>query len=68
MKTFIFLFFIGLYKNNIISKTKLLFELGDNYNSIHKKIHEYNTTKKPLEIGDAALIPLKDIPKHPLIW
>jgi len=68
MKFSLFLLFIGAYKNNIISKTKLYFELGNNYNSIPKKIHQYNTTKKSLEIGDAAMIPLKDIPKQSLIW
>tara|TARA_B110000305_G_C19292745_1_gene565031 strand:- start:850 stop:1056 length:207 start_codon:yes stop_codon:yes gene_type:complete len=68
MKFSLFLFFIGAYKNNIISKTKLYFELGNNYNIISTKIDQYNSTKKSLENGDAAMIPLKDVPKHSLIW
>jgi hypothetical protein len=70
MKFSLLLFFITTYRNNIISRNKLYFEVGNNNNNnnITKNINKCNSTIKSIEYGDAALIPLKDLPKHPLLW
>jgi len=64
MNCFIVIFIMNYYK--IKTQTKLHFELGDNYNIPRKNITFLE--KVPNKIEDAALIPLKDIPKHKLIW
>ena len=68
MKFSLFLLFMGAYRNNIISKTKLYFELGNNDDIILKNNKTNIIIKNKPKNSDAALLPLKDQPKHPLLW
>ena len=69
MKIFSLLFYIPIFNINRM-KTNLKFELGNNYDlTILKNKNETilnNKTKTGFQ--DAALLPSKDIPKHPLLW
>ena len=68
MKIFSLLFYVPFLNVNRM-KTNLKFELGNNYNIPTKNNNKTilcNNTKD--KYNDAALIPSKDIPKHPLLW
>jgi|TARA_Y100000992_G_C21246091_1_gene483363 hypothetical protein len=59
--------FIFLFINSIFFSKKIIpkvnFEVG-----INEKILKVNDTKKEQKNKDAALIPLKDIPKNKPLW
>lgn len=64
MKLFIVMLLMNYHKIKTI--TRLNFELGSNY-----EIEKKNITileKKPEKLGDCALIPLKDLPRHKPLW
>ena len=46
---------------------KLYFELGNSYTPIIKR-NNSDTFKNKITNQDAALIPLKDLPKHKPLW
>lgn len=63
---FIFAFLlpsISRYSNH----QKLYFELGNGYAPIIKR-NTSDTFKNKISNQDAALIPLKDLPKHKPLW
>ena len=66
MKLFLLLFLSLKCKNNNLNN-KLMFELGNNNNIIRRNKNE-TVINNELKNNDAALIPLKDLPKHKPLW
>jgi len=65
--------FVLLY-NRLYHKTgsKILFEVGNQY-TLELNVTSIGVVKKTKnnssdKMSDCALIPAKDVPKHPLIW
>mgnify|MGYP001222370327 CR=1 FL=1 len=69
MKLFIVMFLMNY--NKIRTTSKIHFELGNNYDIQRKNVTvlEKKNSKYNHDINnDAALMPLKDMPKHKPLW